>query len=86
VIGLFAGTVTYKGQLLKIQVIDRPFNQSHSLLFCYSSLHFAPCFSGQELDFTMQGRALFIVKAIIHGSRAYSYYTPEVKGVDIVVA
>ncbi|MCK5660077.1 MAG: alpha-2-macroglobulin, partial [Methanosarcinales archaeon] len=44
---------------------------------------------GQELQFTMQVRALFPVKAIIPDSRAYSYYNPEVKaevrGVDIVV-
>ena len=44
---------------------------------------------GQELEFTMQVRALFPVKAIIPDSRAYSYYNPEVKaevkGVDIVV-
>ncbi|MBN2488819.1 MAG: alpha-2-macroglobulin [Methanosarcinaceae archaeon] len=44
---------------------------------------------GQELDFTLQVKALFPVKAIIPDSRAYSYYNPEVKaevkGVDIVV-
>ncbi|MBN1134354.1 MAG: alpha-2-macroglobulin [Methanosarcinaceae archaeon] len=45
---------------------------------------------GQELEFTMEVRALFPVKAVIPDSRAYSYYNPEVKaelkGVDIVVA
>ena len=44
---------------------------------------------GEELNFTMQMQALFPVKAAAQGSKAYSYYNPEVsaevKGVEMNV-
>jgi Large extracellular alpha-helical protein len=44
---------------------------------------------GEELDLSMQVRALFPVKAIVSESKAYSYYNPEVvaeaKGMNVTV-
>jgi CD109 antigen len=34
---------------------------------------------GEEMDFSLQMRAMFPVKAMVQESSAYSYYNPEVK-------
>jgi CD109 antigen len=34
---------------------------------------------GEEMNFSLQMKAMFPVKAIVQESSAYSYYSPEVK-------
>ena len=45
--------------------------------------------AGEEIDFSLQMKAAFPVKAMVQESSAYSYYNPEIKaeakGMDITV-